>query len=682
MNIRQISYLALIAASGLCASPSSAQNVTPSAVNGLNLLAPFLGLNDTADGQQTLADNLARTIAVNNGATLAQQELAISDNNILYGTSNSVIGLSGLYGIAANLGGGLPNQPPPAGSTVAGVQPVGGLGSTLGAIYDQGVNAYANGSTTVLPHTVSLLSSAAYFNLVDAVVAKNYFANGTDAAGTAPAVAPPGFSLPTHNGLPNTTNSVYNTAYGVSNTQPGQNPMGNSRPFQVSTKINTIDPSALPSLVSSPAFPSGHTSFAYTESMLIGMMVPQEYQSMLIRASEYGNSRIVLGVHYALDVIGGRSLAEYDLAQAFGNPAYQNNPSYTGTPIALQATFAPAATELNSYLSTNCGGTVASCAANQTNPYAPTAANLAAYTAKLTYGLPTLTIAQAPREAAPTGGPDASILLATIYGGSTTAALAIAPTGGLYGNLATATINQIVVNTETNALAAFYGKSMSYWSRINLVAAASYFSDVTGTLTLQKTDNVTVLVTVSNSGVLAGAGTVGALTNHGVVAPGTPATLTTLATPGILTVHGDYIQGGDGALDELLSGLTSGTGYSRLFGTGTATLDGLLDITTGAGFHLAYGDTFTILDFARLSGNFTRFEFDGAACSFGSGLLNCAGGVEFAQQFFGGSLKIFVENAGVTAVPEPSTWAMMLLGFGGLGFAGYRGSRNAVAIAG
>ena len=32
-----------------------------------------------------------------------------------------------------------------------------------------------------------------------------------------------------------------------------------------------------------------------------------------------------------------------------------------------------------------------------------------------------------------------------------------------------------------------------------------------------------------------------------------------------------------------------------------------------------------------------------------------------------------------TPVPEPSTWAMLLLGFGGLGWAGYRASRKAVA---
>ena len=30
-----------------------------------------------------------------------------------------------------------------------------------------------------------------------------------------------------------------------------------------------------------------------------------------------------------------------------------------------------------------------------------------------------------------------------------------------------------------------------------------------------------------------------------------------------------------------------------------------------------------------------------------------------------------------TLVPEPSTWAMMLLGFAGLGFAGYRQARKA-----
>jgi hypothetical protein len=32
-------------------------------------------------------------------------------------------------------------------------------------------------------------------------------------------------------------------------------------------------------------------------------------------------------------------------------------------------------------------------------------------------------------------------------------------------------------------------------------------------------------------------------------------------------------------------------------------------------------------------------------------------------------------------VPEPSTWAMMLLGFAGLGFTAYRKARRAASIA-
>ena len=42
----------------------------------------------------------------------------------------------------------------------------------------------------------------------------------------------------------------------------------------------------------------------------------------------------------------------------------------------------------------------------------------------------------------------------------------------------------------------------------------------------------------------------------------------------------------------------------------------------------------------------------------------------------------YVFGTGLTlTVPEPSTWAMMLFGFAGLGFAGYRKSHKSAAIA-
>ena len=40
----------------------------------------------------------------------------------------------------------------------------------------------------------------------------------------------------------------------------------------------------------------------------------------------------------------------------------------------------------------------------------------------------------------------------------------------------------------------------------------------------------------------------------------------------------------------------------------------------------------------------------------------------------------FIDAYGGPAIPEPSTWAMMAIGFAGLGFAGYRWSRMAVTI--
>jgi hypothetical protein len=41
----------------------------------------------------------------------------------------------------------------------------------------------------------------------------------------------------------------------------------------------------------------------------------------------------------------------------------------------------------------------------------------------------------------------------------------------------------------------------------------------------------------------------------------------------------------------------------------------------------------------------------------------------------------YVPTSKTSAIPEPSTWATMLLGFAGLGFVGWRSSRKTVAFA-
>ena len=46
-----------------------------------------------------------------------------------------------------------------------------------------------------------------------------------------------------------------------------------------------------------------------------------------------------------------------------------------------------------------------------------------------------------------------------------------------------------------------------------------------------------------------------------------------------------------------------------------------------------------------------------------------------------GEATVFYGGVAVANVPESSTWAMMLLGFAGLGFAGYRAARKGVSLA-
>jgi hypothetical protein len=73
------------------------------------------------------------------------------------------------------------------------------------------------------------------------------------------------------------------------------------------------------------------------------------------------------------------------------------------------------------------------------------------------------------------------------------------------------------------------------------------------------------------------------------------------------------------------------------------------------------------------------------------GTLTPSGNFEAAGNYFveitgvsgGGSLKLAIDG-NVTAigdpVPEPSTWAMMLIGLAGVGFAGFRTSRRAAML--
>ena len=133
---------------------------------------------------------------------------------------------------------------------------------------------------------------------------------------------------------------VFGGAYSLQAGSPGADAFGNSRPFQTepnTSRIAGLDYFNVPAdnvvynrgpvmnLVDSPSFPSGHTTYGYMGSLVLAVVFPERFQQMITRAAEYGNDRILMGAHYAMDVIAGRTMAMYDLAHLLAN-----NSSYVG----------------------------------------------------------------------------------------------------------------------------------------------------------------------------------------------------------------------------------------------------------------------------------------------------------------------------------------------------------------
>ena len=71
------------------------------------------------------------------------------------------------------------------------------------------------------------------------------------------------------------------------------------------------------------SFPSGHTNTGYTDALLMAQMIPERFDALVTRGARYGYSRIVLGVHYPLDVMGSRMVAERNVAHYLNDAKYR-----------------------------------------------------------------------------------------------------------------------------------------------------------------------------------------------------------------------------------------------------------------------------------------------------------------------------------------------------------------------
>ncbi|ROQ39858.1 PAP2 superfamily protein [Frondihabitans sp. PhB188] len=398
--------VAALAAVALVATPIAATAATsyPSDTTAPALTPLLTGYNQfwTSDGKNdlhgsvednaTLALNDRLAVWINNNATAKQQFRALQNSE--YQTSDGTA-----YDQSVSIADG--------------------LGSVISKLYVKGTVSGDLPLTTALVNS-STGTSGAYVGTSVPKAAFSYprpylpsdassTAVSGDAAGCAPA------TVNASSVQSNRTGKSYADAAGnlkikrVADTVDATHEFSNSD-VALSAGYGTVG------ICTGGSYPSGHTTTAYQAGLSLAELLPELAPEILARTSEAGNNRIVLGVHYPLDIVGGRISGEAALATRMSDAAY------------VKGVIAPARAELVAYIKSQTHTTLAKTLKTQKsyadNPYGGkkmpggtaqivtdrrSAVNV--YTDRLTYAFPK-TGATGAAASVPAG---ASSLLLTAY---------------------------------------------------------------------------------------------------------------------------------------------------------------------------------------------------------------------------------------------------------------------------
>jgi len=97
------------------------------------------------------------------------------------------------------------------------------------------------------------------------------------------------------------------------------------RPFQIAAGNVCLSPQGKAALERSPDYPSGHTSISWDIGLILAELAPADASSVLTRAREFGQSRVVCGVHNLSAVEAGWMTATAVFTMQSDSPEFRKD---------------------------------------------------------------------------------------------------------------------------------------------------------------------------------------------------------------------------------------------------------------------------------------------------------------------------------------------------------------------